>query len=383
MTERYLHVQDILRSRQPQLPVYCIYPHVYEATARDFVHSFPGRVLYAVKANDHAGVVKSLHNGGVRHFDCASLAEIEFVRGLFPDAPCYYMNPVRRQHDATRAQKLHGVRHFMIDHPAGLGPLLEEIDATRSVIFARMAVSHDSAVGDLSTKFGALPDEMPALLNAIHESGAEAALAFNVGTGVMHPEAYTHSLNHALGVLRKIPFKVRLLDVGGGFPRSYPGFPAPPLDEYFSAIDELRHELPLAGGGELMAEPGRALSAPGMSTLTRVLLRKDDRLYLNDGMYGAFWELRFKGHLKYPARCFRGYLPLDGDKRAFRLFGPTCDSSDEMPARVELPVGITVGDYIEFGTMGAYSLSGRTNFNGFYSDDIVTITADESLPPTA
>ena len=99
-------------------------------------------------------------------------------------------------------------------------------------------------------------------------------------------------------------------------------------------------------------------------------------------MYGAFWELRFKGHLEYPARCFRGHDSLVGETRAFRLFGPTCDSSDEMPARVELPADIDVGDYIEFGTMGAYSLSGRTNFNGFYSDDIVIITSRESLPPT-
>lgn len=383
MAEQYACVDDILRSRQPQLPVYCIYPHVYRETARHFVAGFPGRVLYAVKANDHPDVIRSLYEGGIRNFDCASLAEIELVKGLYPDAPCYYMNPVRRQQDARRARERFSVRHFMIDHSSGLAPLLAEIDASRSVVFARMAVSHDSAVGDLSTKFGAQPDEMPELLAAIRDSGAEAALAFNVGTGVMHPEAYTHSLYQALEVLRKISFRVRLLDVGGGFPRSYPGFAAPPLDEYFSAIHGLRHELPLADDGELLAEPGRALSAPGMSTLTRVLLRKEDRLYLNDGMYGAFWELRFKGHLEYPARCFRGHDPLVGETQAFRLFGPTCDSSDELPARVELPAHIDVGDYIEFGTMGAYSLSGRTNFNGFYSDDIVIISAEDSLPPMA
>jgi ornithine decarboxylase len=44
-----------------------------------------------------------------------------------------------------------------------------------------------------------------------------------------------------------------------------------------------------------------------------------------------------------------------------------------MPGRVELPVDIDVGDYIEFGSMGAYSLSGLTRFNGFYSDDVVSI----------
>jgi ornithine decarboxylase len=66
---------------------------------------------------------------------------------------------------------------------------------------------------------------------------------------------------------------------------------------------------------------------------------------------------------------------------AFRLFGPTCDSTDTLPGEVELPVDIRSGDYLEFGRIGAYSLAGRTNFNGFYSDDIVTIDGDS--PPMA
>lgn len=361
--------------------MYCIYRHVYVDTARRFVDRFPGRVLYAVKANDHPAVITALYRGGVRHFDCASLPEIERVREHCPDARCYLMNPVRIEGHAERAQQSHDVRHFMIDHIAGLAPLLREIEAPRCIIFARMSASHDSAHQDFSTKFGATPAKVPALLTAIRSAGAEAALAFNVGTGVMRPEAYTESLTRARDILGQIPFKVRLLDMGGGFPRSYPDYQAPPLDEYFSSIDGIRPQLPLEDGGELLAEPGRALSAPGMSTLARVLLRKGNRLYLNDGMYGAFWELRFRAHLKYPARSYRGHELLEGARETFRLFGPSCDSTDEMPAPVELPADIDVGDYIEFGSMGAYSLSGRTNFNGFFSDDIATIEAADSLPP--
>jgi ornithine decarboxylase len=121
-----------------------------------------------------------------------------------------------------------------------------------------------------------------------------------------------------------------------------------------------------------------------MSAVTRVLLRKTDRVYLNDGMYGAFWELRFRGHLAYPCRAFRNGLPLGGDggdMRSFKVFGPTCDSTDELPARVDLPADIDVGDHIEFGSIGAYSLSGRTDFNGFYSDNVVSISDENSLPP--
>ena len=72
--------------------------------------------------------------------------------------------------------------------------------------------------------------------------------------------------------------------------------------------------------------------------------------------------------------------PFDlGDLATFRLFGPTCDSSDELPGDVELPRDVRPGDHIEFGCIGAYSLAGRTSFNGFHSDRIVTIT--DSVPP--
>ncbi len=382
MRDNYQNITELLDDRQPRSPVYCVYPHIYRECGRHFVDGFPGRVLYAVKANHHPLVIKALREGGMMHFDCASVGEIALVRSVVPDATCYLMNPVRLEGDAAKAQALHDTRHFMIDHLSGLEPLLAEIDPGRSLVFARMAVSHHSAMADLSSKFGAPPDDMPPLLEAIHESGAEAALAFNVGTGVTEPEAYVYSMSLAREVLANTPFPVRLLDVGGGFPRPYPGFPVPPLDEFFAAIERIRHDLPLAPGGEILAEPGRGLSAPGLSAVTRVLLRKEERLYLNDGMYGAFWELRFKGHVRYPAQAYRGAAPLGGKMRSFRLFGPTCDSSDELPGTVELPADIDVGDYVEFGSIGAYSLSGKTDFNGFHSDDVVTVSSPDAVPPS-
>ena len=373
MSNQYDSIESLLQSRQPEKPVYCIHPDVYRDVAEHFIANFPGRVLFAVKANNHPLVINALAEGGIEHFDCASVEEIALIKSLHPNSICYLMNPVRLAGAAGRAGKEYGTRHFMVDHLSGVAPLAGEIDPSKAIIFARMAASHHSAMEDLSSKFGAPPEDVPEILASIRETGAEPALAFNVGTGVTEPEAYTYAMGLAREALAATPFPIRLLDIGGGFPRPYPGFPVPPLDEYFAAIRNFRNEIPLGDSGELMAEPGRGLSAPGMSTIAKVLLRKEDRLYLNDGMYGAFWELRFKGHVRYPARALRGSEPLSGNLHSFRLFGPTCDSSDNMPGRVELPADIDVGDYIAFGSMGAYSLSGMTRFNGFYSDDVVTI----------
>src|SRR5690606_32656583 len=115
---------------------------------------------------------------------------------------------------------------------------------------------------ELSSKFGAPPEEIPALLAAIAAAGAEPALAFNVGTGVTSPEAYAYAIGLAREVLARSEVAVRLVDVGGGFPKSYPGFAVPPLAEYFSAIRTAAAGLPLAAGGEILGEPGRALAAP-------------------------------------------------------------------------------------------------------------------------
>jgi ornithine decarboxylase len=374
-------VIDMLRDWRPREPVYCIHSHVYRETAQAFLQGFPGRVLYAVKANDDPDVVQILHRSGVAHFDCASLAEVALVRRLCPEATCYLMVPVTPRGDAGTAQRDYGVRHFMVDHPDRLDSLGGEIDYGGCVVFARMAVSHASAMMDLSSKFGAPPGETPRLLTLIRERGAEPALAFNVGSLVTHPEAYRHAIEMAAGVLASLPFQVRLVDIGGGFPKGYPGFPVPPMEDYFQVVTETARSLPMAAGGELMAEPGRALAAPGLSAVVEVLLRKDDRLYINDGMYGIFWELRFKAHMRFAARAYRGGQPLKGALAPFRLYGPTCDASDVLPGEVELPASIRAGDHLEFGQIGAYSLSGRTRFNGLYSERIVHITSPGEQPP--
>ena len=380
-SEEFTDVGKLLSMECPKEPIYCIFPHVYRETAREFLRGFPGRVLYAVKANSDPTVLRLLMDAGVRHFDCASLPEIELVDAIDPDATKYFMIPTHIREAAGTAQEKHGVRHFMVDHLSGLSRLAKEIETSRSVIFARMAVHHESAMEDLSVRFGAQPEEMPLLLQAIRDSGAEPALAFNVGSSVTDPDAYRYSISITKSVLEQLPFRLRLIDVGGGYPKSYPGFIVPEIEEYFRAVAESFRTLPLADNAEVLGEPGRALSAPGMSAVVEVLLRKDNRLYINDGMYGVFWVLRIDGPDGFPVRTYRNGKPLEGETMEFQINGPTCDSTDTLPGLVPLPADIRPGDYLEFGNIGAYSISGRTDYNGYYSDRIVTITSPTERPP--
>ena len=95
-------------------------------------------------------------------------------------------------------------------------------------------------------------------------------------------------------------------------------------------------------------------------------------IYLNDGVFGTLQEL---GHPKEqrPTRVIRETGAPSIQTTKFKVFGPTCDSNDVLGAPFILPVDVKEGDWIEIGMMGAYSLSMRTQFNGFYTDKIVSL----------
>ena len=70
---------DLLRDRRPERPVLALRPHAARRAANWFLANFPGRVLYAAKANDAPAIIDALVEAGIRAFDVASLVEIERV----------------------------------------------------------------------------------------------------------------------------------------------------------------------------------------------------------------------------------------------------------------------------------------------------------------
>jgi ornithine decarboxylase len=147
---------------------------------------------------------------------------------------------------------------------------------------------------------------------------------------------------------------------------------------FFTAIAAAKSLLPEV---ELLAEPGRALVADGVSLVTRVLHRDADRVYLNDGVWGSLIEpWQSQGRFRFPTRVLRRGEVLADARAQFTVFGPTCDSLDRMPKPLPLPRSIATGDWVEFGQIGAYSLANRTAFNGIFPDRFVRIDA-RALPP--
>lgn len=371
----YSSATALIEAEKPADPIYLVYPTRIGAAVRRFLDSFQGTTLYAVKANPALPVLDEIYRAGIRNFDTASIGEIALIRSRYKDAKCHFMAPVRLHGAARAAVQDYGVRDFVIDSDAELDKLLKETEGTRDLrIFVRIATPLGGAVLELSSKFGTTPEDGARLLKRVAGAGAQPALTFHVGSQCLSPFSYAQAVEMVRRAATMSGVRIAALDIGGGFPSAYPGNDVPPAHWYFDTIREALSTFPLDVQGELMCEPGRALCAEGMWLITRVTLRKNDSLYLNDGIYGSFDELTLPGwSAEYVRRVFApgpdGRVRERRDKvKPFKVFGPTCDTLDVLPKPLLLPHTVEEGDYIVFENVGAYSVAVRTQFNGFFPD---------------
>jgi ornithine decarboxylase len=379
-------VDAVVARARPTDPLLCLRPAAIAAAARQFVDRFPGDVLYAVKCNPEPRVLRALWAGGVRHFDCASLPEVALVRKLLPGAEIHFMHPVKSRPAIHDAFERYGVTDFALDSADELAKILQETVPVGLVgeppvlgLFVRLALPKGGAVYDLSGKFGAPLDNAAGLLAAARPHAARLGIAFHVGSQCLKPDAYARAIALAGEVIAKCGVPVDIVDVGGGFPVSYPGVVPPPLGGYIAAIEAAAAVLP--ENIRLWAEPGRALVAGGGSVVLQVQLRRADTLFVNDGIYGNLSDAGVLG-FRFPARRIHLGEADDAEELTdFALFGPTCDSADRMGGPFRLPADMREGDWIELGQLGAYGACLRTGFNGFGRADVVEV-ADPPMLPT-
>jgi len=369
----YASVEAMVRSLAPSYPVFAIRRSVLADSARRFVSRFPGAVLYAVKCNPSNAVLQALYDGGINAFDVASPAEIGLIRNMLPDSGCYYHHPVKAPTMIATAYRDHGIRSFAVDHRSELDKILQVTAADPSVVvMVRIETPKSDSVFNLAAKFGASPDAAVELLRAAAAAGISVGLCFHVGSQCRNPAAYSEAVALAGVIAARAGVRPVALDVGGGFPVSYPNSPAPPVEEFFVAIANAFRRLDWPDCA-LMCEPGRALVAEGQSLVVQVHLRKGQTLYINDGVYGSLMDLKIAG-LELPIRMVPGdNRPVSTDTVSFTVFGPTCDSFDVLPVPWALPADIGEGDWIKVGLMGAYANAVATRFNGFSSDAEVFI----------
>ena len=188
----------------------------------------------------------------------------------------------------------------------------------------------------------------------------------------MHPISYTKGIIEIGNIIKKTKIVPDYINVGGGFPTVYPDLIPQSLENYFDEIKKSLKALKLNKLPKILCEPGRALVAESGSTNVRVNLRKKQKLFINDGTYGTLFDAGVP-NIVYPSKLITNGRVVSKKMTPFDFYGPTCDSMDYMKGPFLLPNNVKENDYIEFGQLGAYGLTFRTEFNGFYSDHIYEV----------
>jgi ornithine decarboxylase len=348
------------------------------AATRAFTEHFPGRVLYAVKANPLPQVLRTVLRNGVAGFDIASIAEACLVRSIDANTRSCFMNPAKPRRDVERAFRELGIRDYVVDCEAELRKLLDVLPPhdPEVRIFVRFSVGQTSAIYDLASKFGASPSEARRLLGLVAQSRWTTGLSFHTGSQTLTVEPYLHAIKVAADIIEStLPAPVAL-DIGGGFPGQYLNTPCQSPSAILKGLIETIHASSALDNIELLCEPGRALVHDSMSLFCRITLRKGEALYCGAGIYSGL--LSAHQFLQVPARAWRDGCPIEGeDLQDFIIFGPTCDSLDRLGFSYSLPWSLEEGDWLEFQHVGAYSENVRCSFNGFSVDRLVSATDGE------
>ena len=371
--QKFSSVDDLVKTIRPIDPVYCIRPDSIKSACTWFKNNFPGKVLYAVKTNPSERVIKYIYDSGIEQFDVASINEIKLIKKLFPGARSFYMNTVKSREHIKEAYFNYNIRDFAFDTKEELLKIIEATSNAKDLIlYVRVSISNEHAEIDLSQKFGAPPSEALGLLRLAKAHANKVGLNFHVGSQCMHPISYVKGIKDLGNIIKKTKIIPDIINIGGGFPSIYPDLQPQPLENYISEIKKGFDNLKLENKPELLCEPGRAIVAESGSSIVRIVLRKKQKLYINDGTYGSLFDAGVPNFI-LPTRMLPNGRIASKKLTAYSLYGPTCDSIDYMKGPFVLPNNLKEGDYIEIGQLGAYSLTFRTKFNGFYSDKIFEV----------
>ncbi len=339
------------------------------------------KFFYAMKANPHPEILKTLLAAGAG-FDVASKGEIlaAVTAGADPREDLIFADTVKDPKQIAFAHSI-GLNDFTFDNHSEITQIARYAPGAK--VHLRIVVSNEGSVAHLSHKFGAEPADAVTLLQAARDQGLlPRGISFHVGSQCLDTQRYVEALDTTRGIFdeaTKVGIELKTIDIGGGFPVRY-------LDEDIDIEGMCRtirdHYRKLFGVGSgrnclLMAEPGRAIVGDAMILVTKVISESvrqgTNWLYFDDGTYGSFMEvLLYK--MNFPWRSNTG-----GPPHQYVLAGPTCDSIDVFSrdaegeiCTVELPE-MHLDDLLIAGSMGAYTFSESTRFNGFEPPKFVFI----------
>jgi len=337
--------------------------------------SLPGvELCYAIKSQPHPVVINILYQLGAG-FDIATSGEFELLRRQHIEPrSTIHTHPIKRDRDISEALRF-GCTTFVIDNSLELEKFVNY--RHRVGILVRVSFPNPNSPVDLSRKFGCLPGDVDHLIRKAVSLGIHVkGLSFHAGSQSPGPENHVYAITACREIIERHNREggklLSILDIGGGFPVSYAdstGDLVRDIDAFCAPIRDALGKFP--GNFRIIAEPGRFLSAPTMTAVSKIMGKAyrggESWYYLDDGLYGSY-SGQLYDHATYPITIYSDHP----ERERATIAGPTCDSIDVIAENIELPP-LSIGDLIIGEQMGAYTSASATDFNLFERAKIVPI----------
>jgi len=322
------------------------------------------RVLYAVKANFNAEVLRTLADAGV-DFDCVSPGEVERLREVLPDRGegRILFTPNFAPRDEYEWSIREGLR-VTLDNLYPLKAWPELFDGQE--LFVRIDPNqggghheHVVTVGAQS-KFGVSMAEIDELERLVIAANATVTgIHAHSGSGILEPENWRSVATALLRAANRFP-KVKVLDLGGGIgvpeKRGGASFDLAALDALLGTFRAENSQY------DLWLEPGRYLVSVAGVLLTHVTQTKgkEDMRYvgvstginslIRPALYDAYHEIVNLSRIDEVAT------------ESVTVVGPICESGDKLGTDRQLPPS-QENDVVLIANVGAYGhvMSSRYN----------------------
>jgi ornithine decarboxylase len=367
-------------AREQGTPIFVIDHEQIRENYREFKEYLPHiQAYYAVKANSNPEIVRTLYRMGCS-FDVASMPEFMIVYGNIKDMPekerqdwiwdkIIYANTIKPIETLIALDRYKPLVTF--DNVEELKKIRQY--APHAGLVLRIRVPNTGSMVELSSKFGAHPGEAVDLIVEAFQMGLVVeGLSFHVGSQCINFENYFQALQLSANILKEAETRagqrIKILDIGGGFPVKY----NPKVKSFRTLARKLNTEIRrlFTPDTEILAEPGRFMVANACTVVAKVIGKafRDGKpcYYIDDGVYHTFSGQVFD-HCNYPVLAFK-----EGERQISAVFGPTCDAFDTITLSADLPE-LDIGDLVYAENIGAYSHASSTYFNGFPPAKVVHI----------
>ncbi len=377
--DRVLHVEGVSLQRLVSAcgtPFYVYSTAVIQAqiaSLRTALDEFRPHYCYAVKANSHRAVLRSIFDAG---FGADIVSEGELRRclsvGLSP-AQITFSGVGKSEHE-IRYALAQDIRQFNVESAAELLRLSALACDMQCVARVALRVNPDVAAdthekittGTAANKFGIALDDIPALYaQARRLPGIDVrGLHVHIGSQILDCAPYEQVFRRLAALVRQLraaELPVTLLDLGGGFGLSYDARDQRQFD--FARYAQLLREHIAPLGGEIMLEPGRYLVAPAGALISRVEYVKPtaqrEFVILDAGMNDLIRPALYE--------AWHDVLPLQqADARTvchrYDLVGPVCETGDTFARDREL-AELKAGDGLAMMSAGAYGATMSSTYN--------------------